>query len=469
MKLLVLDPGHGGQDPGAVYQTMREKALNLEMARRVREFLEKNYEVRIVMTREGDTTVSLEARTNLANSLKSDYYISIHYNAGGGTGFESYRFNGAVSNQTNAYQQTIHKEVASIISGKYKRRDRGTKSANFHVLRETNMPAVLLEVLFIDNEGDRSLILNETFKKEVSISIANGIAKALSLPRKTNNTIFKVIAGSFKNRENAIARVERLQKNNIEAFIAQATLNGAPYFRVQTGAFSERENSEQMVQTLTRLGIEAFIIAEENESTSPPPPSPTPKPMPPAPPPQHGFSILGSSVIYAKEMDTFVQTIHPNAPALGELYERIGRDYGIRGDVAFAQAIHETNYFRFTGIVKPEQNNYAGIGATGGDVTGASFATPEEGVLAHIQHLYAYASRDPLPDKYPKVDPRFDLVTRGSAPGWKDLNGRWAVPGSQYGQLILKIYEKNLEESITVNQMELETMREVLGQVRNAN
>jgi N-acetylmuramoyl-L-alanine amidase len=70
------------------------------------------------------------------------------------------------------------------------------------------------------------------------------------------------------------------------------------------------------------------------------------------------------------------------------------------------------------------QNNFAGIGATGGDVRGASFSTPEEGVLAHLQHLYAYATTNPLPTQYSLVDPRFHLVQRGSAPTWTALNGK---------------------------------------------
>jgi hypothetical protein len=139
-------------------------------------------------------------------------------------------------------------------------------------------------------------------------------------------------------------------------------------------------------------------------------------------------------------MNLFAKSVNPNAPELGSYYSSLGAYYGIRGDIAFAQALLETNYFRFTGDVHPEQNNYAGIGATGGGNSGTSFKTPEEGVLAQIQHLYAYASTQPLPDKCPLVDPRFNLVTRGSAPTWADLNGKWAVPGNDYGQTILNLY-----------------------------
>jgi hypothetical protein len=154
------------------------------------------------------------------------------------------------------------------------------------------------------------------------------------------------------------------------------------------------------------------------------------------------FTILGPTFLSPDQMDQFVKEVNPDAPELGEFYETYGKYYGIRGDVAFAQAIHETDYFRFTGVVTPEQNNYAGIGATGGDTRGASFDNQAEGVLAQIQHLYAYATTKPLPNQYPIVDPRFQLVDRGTAPTWTALNGKWAVPGTTYGQSILSLYEK---------------------------
>ncbi|WP_279401888.1 glucosaminidase domain-containing protein [Piscibacillus salipiscarius] len=147
-------------------------------------------------------------------------------------------------------------------------------------------------------------------------------------------------------------------------------------------------------------------------------------------------------------MQRFVKEINQDAPNLANYYLNLGKKYNIRGDIAFAQAIHETDYFRFTGVVKPDQNNYAGIGATGPDNPGASFDSPEQGVRAHIQHLYAYASTKPLPKGEKLVDPRFDLVTRGSAPTWIGLNGKWAVPGDNYGQMILTIYQKMIDFSV---------------------
>src|SRR5699024_2051576 len=93
-------------------------------------------------------------------------------------------------------------------------------------------------------------------------------------------------------------------------------------------------------------------------------------------------------------------------------------------------------------------NNFAGIGATGPDNPGSSFDTPRDAVLAHIQHLYAYATDEPLPTEYPLIDPRFDLVDRRSAPTSVKLNGRLAVPGDNYGQSILGLYDKMIKSTI---------------------
>ena len=148
-------------------------------------------------------------------------------------------------------------------------------------------------------------------------------------------------------------------------------------------------------------------------------------------------SIFGPTVLTGEQLDAYVKRQNPNAPELGEYYVKWGKYYGIRGDVVFGQSIHETGWFKFGGDVVPEQNNYAGIGTTGGGVKGHYFSTPEEGVIAQMQHIWAYATTDPLPSYPELVDPRFHLVKRGSAPTWPDMDGKWAVPGVGYGQRVL--------------------------------
>ncbi len=159
--------------------------------------------------------------------------------------------------------------------------------------------------------------------------------------------------------------------------------------------------------------------------------------------------IMGASIATSEQMYQFARSVNPAFPRdLAQLYLEIGARYSVRGDIAFAQMIKETGYHRFGGDVLPSQYNYAGIGAVGGGARGAFFQNPREGVTAHIQHLYAYASKAPLPEGEVLVNPRFYLVTRGIAPHWEDLNGRWAVPGVNYGQEIVDIYRRMIRTAV---------------------
>lgn len=151
-------------------------------------------------------------------------------------------------------------------------------------------------------------------------------------------------------------------------------------------------------------------------------------------------SIMGTATCTAEQMCTYLLSVNPKADVyateIPKLFLEEGAIEGVRGDIAFAQSCHETGNFKFTGDVTPDQNNFAGIGTTGGGVKGAYFKNARMGVRAQIQHLKAYASTAAL--KQECVDPRFGLVTRGVAPKVEDLGGRWAYPGfskSQYKSL----------------------------------
>jgi len=244
-----------------------------------------------------------------------------------------------------------------------------------------------------------------------------------------NSIMYKVIAGSFKSKKNAEERVVFLQSKGIPSFVHTTIISDSKWHRVQAGAFLNQHNAQNRLNEVQKSGIEdAFIITSNTTKDT-------------------EYSILGETFLNAEQLNQFVKSIHPQAIQLGAKYVTFGVDYGIRGDIAFAQAMHETDFFRFTGVVQPDQNNFSGIGATGGDVRGAHFSTPDEGVLSHIQHLFAYASTKPLPDKHSLIDPRFHLVTRGSAQTWVELNGKWAVPGDGYGQSILTLYERMVNET----------------------
>ncbi len=117
---------------------------------------------------------------------------------------------------------------------------------------------------------------------------------------------------------------------------------------------------------------------------------------------------------------------------------------GIDSDIAFCQMVHETNYLRFGGDVAAWQNNFCGLGATGGGKPGLSFPSVEIGIRAHIQHLKAYANAKPLRKQL--VDPRFSRVRRGRSPCVEGLTGTWATDPQYAAKLKRKLraLEKHL-------------------------
>jgi len=188
MVKIFIDPGHGGRDSGASGHGLQEKDVTLKISKKIRDHLKKYSEVHIKMSRTKDIFVSLTARTKEANEWGADYFLSIHINSGGGTGFESYIYSGLTGkSKTNKYRDTIHKKVAKAIDMK----DRGDKKANFHVLRESSMPAMLGENGFIDNKTNALKMKKEKWINQVGEAYAAGIAAAFDLKKHSsadNNT-----------------------------------------------------------------------------------------------------------------------------------------------------------------------------------------------------------------------------------------------------------------------------------------
>lgn len=139
---------------------------------------------------------------------------------------------------------------------------------------------------------------------------------------------------------------------------------------------------------------------------------------------------------------------------------------GVRPDIALAQALVETGYFRFGGTVKPKQNNFCGLGTTGKKVRGAKFDNPEQGVRAHIQHLLAYSAQKKPSTKI--VDPRYELAhairsERGYVDTWYGLNGTWAM-GSNYCEKIMVTYQRMLGMEMSKAEQEALLARQRLEQ-----
>lgn len=230
VKILVLDPGHGGTDPGAVGNGLLEKVLTLDISNRIKNYLEMYYEgVTIYLTRTTDKTMSLSERTNFANAKGADYLASIHINAfnGEANGYEDYIYNGGVSSTTVKGQDLIHAEIKEAISA-YNVFDRGQKEANFHMLRESNMPAILTENLFIDSAKDSALLKNSAFLSALAKGHGEGIARLLALPKKVvastsssagDDELYRVQVGAYSDYNNAKKQLDKLEKAGFKGFI----------------------------------------------------------------------------------------------------------------------------------------------------------------------------------------------------------------------------------------------------------
>ncbi|MCL2209148.1 MAG: glucosaminidase domain-containing protein [Treponema sp.] len=147
------------------------------------------------------------------------------------------------------------------------------------------------------------------------------------------------------------------------------------------------------------------------------------KPQPPA-------YLMGKGNVSAGNLSSFLMMNNQEIPEvyiqmLSRIYIEEASHEGVNHDVAFAQMCLETGFLKFGGLVQPEWNNFCGLGAIGPEQPGLVFPDPQTGVRAHIQHLKAYATSEPL--NMPLVDPRYRYVRLGSSPAIEGLAGTWAA------------------------------------------
>lgn len=175
---IVIDPGHGGKDPGAIGKSgLKEKDVNLAVGITVAAMLQQAG-AQVLMTRNRDIFIELDKRAKIANDFKANYFISIHCNSATaasahGTETYCYRFGGEGEKLAKTIQAAV---VAGLGTA-----DRGVKAANFAVLRDTAMPAALIEMAFISNKTEEGLLRNRQL--DFAKAIAEGIKKYTKLKK----------------------------------------------------------------------------------------------------------------------------------------------------------------------------------------------------------------------------------------------------------------------------------------------
>ncbi|MCR4436871.1 MAG: N-acetylmuramoyl-L-alanine amidase [Clostridiales bacterium] len=178
-KIIVIDPGHGGSDPGAIGQSgTKEKDITLDIALMVSDYL-KNAGYQVIMTRQDDQYVSLADRSAVANDAHADAFISIHCNAYNHIAGGTETFTEPMSGNPVYKQQEDSKRLARLVQSELVQAlgltDRGVNEEGLYVCRETNAPAILVETAFIDNKSEEKLLSDPEFQKKAAEAIGRGV------------------------------------------------------------------------------------------------------------------------------------------------------------------------------------------------------------------------------------------------------------------------------------------------------
>ncbi|MCK4249258.1 MAG: N-acetylmuramoyl-L-alanine amidase [Candidatus Omnitrophica bacterium] len=226
MKRVVIDPGHGGKDPGAIGRTgLKEKNVVLDISLKLKKMLQTKG-IQVIMTRTDDTFIPLRKRAQIANDYKADFFISIHANSArhrGADGFEVFYLSEAIDDNARAVAAAENEALkfednsealltdisaaivwdiintenrlesveladtlCSAVEDRQLLKNRGVKSANFCVLRGTRMPAVLVEVGFLSNSGEESRLADKNYRYRIAETLASGVIKYKKLYDRSN-------------------------------------------------------------------------------------------------------------------------------------------------------------------------------------------------------------------------------------------------------------------------------------------
>ncbi|AKG21707.1 hormogonium tapered terminus morphoprotein TftA [Calothrix sp. 336/3] len=428
----------GGIDPGSIAGGTTEAREMIRLRDMVvAELRSRNYDVLSIPDdlSSKDTIAWINSR-----GRQDDVAVEIHADAA-----SSPTVRGAsVFYITNNNERKKHAEILlmSLLRRVPQIPNRGVKPdsdsgiGNLAFCRRTTIPSLLMNTCFISNPDDRNLLQNR--RRDFAIGIADGlIAWSNTIDPTPSNPVYPTINITINGQKYS----EQGILVNGNAYIP---IDVADRLRVDLSKIPEvRRLTYRRIVYVKAIELREFNISVGWDSAT-------------------RTVILRSNVIvfpgqfdkimargYTSEiqLQIFLRNNNENAlvkfPDLPKLYREEANIEGVNFDIAFCQMCVETGFLRFGGDIKPEQNNFAGLGTIGGGSETATFESAKIGIRAHIQRLKAYASLEPLVQEV--VDPRFRFVARGIAPTIDELSGRWSAD-LQYGEKI-KAMLKRLYES----------------------
>ncbi|HEY9710598.1 MAG TPA: N-acetylmuramoyl-L-alanine amidase [Oculatellaceae cyanobacterium] len=435
MGRIFISAGHYVGDPGARTASGTTEAQEMMLTR---DLVVRELESRGVEFLSVPDTLDLVPTIQWINAraVSGDVALELHGNSfnGSARGTEAFYINGNNERQKNAKMllDTLIKQVPSLVN-------RGAKPDNSSVhprlafCRDVAIPSVLIELCFLDNPQDLALLQNQ--RDLFAKGLADGLVQwSKQIPQNPPPVIFPMIDIKINDQlyedkgiivnNNSFIPIDLVDRLGID--IAQApnirriSQGGIVYVKaIELQQFNVSISFDSQTKTVILNTVPRTLLGQIDR-------------------------IMNRGNTSKEQLTQFLKINNEKAldefADLPELYIKEAAIEGVNHDIAFCQMCLETGFLRFGGDVEPEQNNFCGLGAVGGGVKGASFEDAKTGVKAHIQHLKAYASIEPIAQP-PIVDPRFNLVRRGIAPLVDDLSGRFAAD-LQYGTKIMALLRR---------------------------
>ncbi|MEM1296451.1 MAG: N-acetylmuramoyl-L-alanine amidase [Verrucomicrobiota bacterium] len=264
-KTVVIDPGHGGLDSGALWYGTQEKDVTLPVSKLLRDELKARGVANVVMTRDEDVILSLSERAAISNKQDRPIFVSIHFNANvdkSVVGVESYVMPN--SDKSRELGETIGVKLKAL-----GRRYLGVKTYNLKVLRETDHPAIVIEGGFLSNKGENWLVRTDDYQRKLAAAIAEGIlAYRDSTP--ANEAPAKVMVAKTdpkpapKTVEEPVSAPPTATPKPMPA--PPKTVAKSNQFRIQFGAFSVSEYASNLCDDLKKKGIEVEIVKRQGQT-----------------------------------------------------------------------------------------------------------------------------------------------------------------------------------------------------------
>lgn len=431
----------GGIDPGVIAGGTNEaKEMILLRDLIVAELRARSFEVLAV-----PDDLSAQQTITWINSRarQKDVALEIHADAASSPSVRG----ASVFYITNNEERKSHAEL--LLVGLLRRvpqlPNRGVKSdttsglGNLAFCRQTSVPSLLMQIGFLTSPDDRALL--QSRRRDFALGIADGVASwSRSIDpgsdsgqeQPTYPAINININGQNYSEQGILINgnayipidlVDRLQIDLSKApNVRRITYRRVVYVKaIELREFSISVSWDAAIRTLSLRSILQICPGQIDRIMS------------------HGNTSEVQLQIFLRNNNENSLVQFPDIP---KLYREEATIEGVNYDIAFCQMCLETAFLRFGDDIKPEQNNFAGLGTIGGGAEAASFESARIGVRAHIQHLKAYASLEPLVQEV--VDPRFRFVTRGIATLINQLSGRWSADldyGNKIMAMLKRLYE----------------------------